>query len=180
MREGAQADGCICSVAFWAPPWSLGKGCCGLSGIRGGGAISDAYPFIKEIPPERWIAHPEGGYEVYCIVPTDQKLPQPSIHGDINEDNDFFSWRKRPGTLPQRLWGSVLLLGNLSDIMPSLDVEIVDSTGGSLSYQPPLWLYVGSLSGPSEIFDFTMYHDPDFIGIWSAVIPAGIRRGGIS
>lgn len=49
--------------------------------------------------------------------------------------------------------------------MPSLDVEIVDSTGRSLSYQPSLWLYDGSLSGPSEIFDFTMYHNPDLIGI---------------
>ena len=97
---------------------------------------------------------------------------------DINEDNDFL------GESDQVLYRSdcgdpILLLGNLSDIMPSLDVEIVDSTGRSLSYQPSLWLYDGSLSGPSEIFDFTMYHNPDLIGIWSAVIPAELG-GGIS
>lgn len=119
-----------------------------------------------------------GGYEVYCIVPTDPKASTAVNTWDINEDNDFL------GESDQVLYRSdcgdpILLLGNLSDIMPSLDVEIVDSTGRSLSYQPSLWLYDGSLSGPSEIFDFSMYHNPDFIGIWSAVIPAELG-GGIS
>lgn len=68
--------------------------------------------------------------------------------------------------------------------VPSLEMTVKISNALSvtvdhLSYQPSLWLYDGSLSGPSEIFDFTMYHNPDLIGIWSAVIPAELG-GGIS
>ena len=178
LREGAQADGCICSVAFLGAALEPGEDIAAFLASEEAEQYLDAYPFIKEIPPERWIAHPEGGYEVYCIVPTDPKASTAVNTWDINEDNDFL------GESDQVLYRSdcgdpILLLGNLSDIMPSLDVEIVDSTGRSLSYQPSLWLYDGSLSGPSEIFDFTMYHNPDLIGIWSAVIPAELG-GGIS
>ena len=130
LREGAQADGCICSVAFLGAALEPGEDIAAFLASEEAEQYLDAYPFIKEIPPERWIAHPEGGYEVYCIVPTDPKASTAVNTWDINEDNDFL------GESDQVLYRSdcgdpILLLGNLSDIMPSLDVEIVDSTGRS-------------------------------------------------
>ena len=59
LREGAQADGCICSVAFLGAAWSLGKDIAAFLASEEAEQYLDAYPFIKEIPPERWIAHPE-------------------------------------------------------------------------------------------------------------------------
>ncbi len=187
LRDGAQADSCICSVAFLGVALEPGEDIAGFLASKEAEQYLDAYPFIMEIPPERWITHPEGGYEVYCIVPTDPRASIAVNTWDINENNEF------RGESSQVLYRSecgepVLLLGNLSDIMPSLDVEIMDSNGEKLSYQPSLSLYDGSLSVSPEIFDFSMYHDPDFVGIWSGLVPAelgacislnlNIQRGG--
>ncbi len=50
----------------------------------------------------------------------------------------------------------ILLLGNISDIMPSMDAEIVDSMGGSVSYQPFLCRSMTVLCLPLPgFFDFT-------------------------
>ena len=176
LREKAQENGCICSVAFLGTSLDLEEGMAGFLASEEAEQYLDAYPFIKEIPDEGRITHPDGGYEVYCIVPTDPEASVAVNTWEINEDNDFC------GESGQVLYRSdcgdpILLLGNLSDIMPSLDVEIVDREGRVLSYQPFLSLYDGSLSVLPEIYDFTMYHDPDFIGRWYASIPAELGGG---
>ena len=135
LREKAQENGCICSVAFLGTSLDLEEGMAGFLASEEAEQYLDAYPFIKEIPDEGRITHPDGGYEVYCIVPTDPEASVAVNTWEINEDNDFC------GESGQVLYRSdcgdpILLLGNLSDIMPSLDVEIVDREGRVLSYQP--------------------------------------------
>ena len=160
LRAGAQAEGCICSVAFLGAALETGEDIADFLASEEAAQYLDAYPFIREIPPDRWIIHPEGGYEVYCVVPTDPKASVAVNTWDINGANAF---RGESGQVLYRsdCGDPILLLGNISDIMPSMDAEIVDSMGGSVSYQPFLSLYDGSLSAPSGIFDFTLYHEAD-------------------
>ena len=59
LRAGAQAEGCICSVAFLGAALEPGEDLADFLASEEAAQYLDAYPFIREIPPDRWIIHPE-------------------------------------------------------------------------------------------------------------------------
>ena len=163
LRQAAAEKGDICAAAFlgYADTADFAAYIAQLEETK-------TYPFLTEIPQEQIILHPNGGTELYCIVPTD---PKASL-----SVNDWVYGEDFVGKAGEVLYRSesgepILLRGNLSDVMPDLDVEIVDSAGEALSYQPRLSLYDGSLNTPwysPGVYDFTTYSNTDLIGTWVA------------
>ena len=89
LREGAQADGCICSVAFLGAALEPGEDIAAFLASEEAEQYLDAYPFIKEIPPERWMAPRVGVFAFYCMLPTDPDASTAENTGHSNEDNFF-------------------------------------------------------------------------------------------
>ena len=164
LRQIAAERGDICATAFlgYVNTTDLNAYIAQLEDAK-------TYPFLTEIPQEQIILHPNGGVELYCIIPTD---PKASL-----SVNDWVYGEDFVGKAGDVLYRSesgepILIQGNLSDAMPDIDVEIVDSAGEVLSYQPSLSLYDGSLNTPwysPGVYDFTTYSNADLLGSWVAM-----------
>lgn len=121
-----------------------------------------SYPFLWEIPEERRIVNPSGGGEVYCVVPVSPVASLtvcPWIY-DFEETSSFEGARGEAlytgGAEP------VLIQGNVSDILPDLEVALESGEGDALRYQPYTSLKDGSLGVPEDgtVYDFTEYRYP--------------------
>ncbi len=120
------------------------------------------YPFVAEIPESRQVAHQGGGWELYCIVPTDPEASVVVSKWVIDESNNF------TGSAGDILYKSksgepILIYGNFSDIMPNLNVLVMDKTGTSLQWQPFMSLRDGYMSVPAgtpSVYDFSLYDYP--------------------
>lgn len=109
------------------------------------------FPFLAELTAQQTVTRP--GNEVYCIVPADEKagltvraydlLDDASPAGDVLYESD--------GGAP------VCLRGNVSDIMPNMEVT-VSGAGGETVYRPALSLMDGAVSVIADggsVYDFT-------------------------
>lgn len=133
----------------------------------------DAWPFLASLDWEN--AAVASGMEVYCVVPRDPGSVVTVTEWIIDESNGYQG--EAGQTLCETNTGApVLMMGNVSDIMPNLRVTVTAPDGQSLSYSPCLSLCDGSLDrGPDEgVYDFSVYTDlppmgiPDFTGTWAA------------
>lgn len=131
----------------------------------------EAWPFLAGLDWEK--AAVNSGMEVYCLVPRDVDSQVTVTAWTIDENG-----QGQPGeTLYEGRTGEpVLLMGNVSDIMPNLHVTVTAPDGESLSWSPCLSLKDGTLDrgGVSGIYDFSLYFDlppagiPDYSGDWAA------------
>ena len=134
----------------------------------------DAWPFLADLDWED--AAVASGMEVYCVVPRDPGSVVTVTEWIIDESNGYQG--EAGQTLCETNTGApVLMMGNISDIMPNLRVTVTAPNGQSLSYSPCLSLCDGTLDrGPDEgVYDFSIYFDlppmgiPDFTGTWTAL-----------
>ncbi len=133
----------------------------------------DTWPFLASLDWED--AAVVDGMEVYCVVPRDVGSQVVVTEWVIDETNGY------QGEAGKILYESqsgdpVILMGNVSDILPNLRVTVSTPDGQSLSYSPCLSLRDGTLDRAAEegIFDFSLSYDlspsgiPDYPGDWTA------------
>ena len=141
--------------------------------IRQSGCLED-YPFLEHIPQEQVIAYE--GTEVYCLVPRDLAAGLTVQEFISNEANHY------QGQTGQTLYHSdqgnpVILIGNISDVIPNLQVTLTGEDGQELIYTPSLSLCDGTVDLPvsGNVYDFSNYQSmeeapvsTDFLGTWQA------------
>lgn len=116
------------------------------------------FPFLAEIPNSNFV-QTEYGQELYCIIPQDVTATVSVNQWIVNEKNDF---KGEAGEVLYRSeYGSPILLKcNASEIVPYVEVVIVDNKDNLLSWCPSLSgmdgsVYLGSAEG--KLYDFTNY-----------------------
>lgn len=163
LRLMAAGSGDLCAAAF------LGYGTDLASFVE---EAAD-YPFLREIPEENYVVQPDGGNEIYCIIPADQSASLAVNEWIMDESNGFYG---EPGQVLYRSeeGGPVLLCINPSDVVPGTQVTIVDSLGEVLEWNPSLSFYDGTMNTPWHspgVSDFTDYCSEPFFGWWSCSLP---------
>lgn len=166
LREQTETTGNLMAVAF-------------LGTLSEGGQeaydeliepLLESSPFLADLEWKKAAA--ASGMEVYCVVPRD-----PDSHVTVTE---WVIDENGEGKAGEKLYDSdtgepVLLMGNVSDIMPNLMVTVTAADGETLSYSPCLSLKDGLLErgGTEGVYDFTVYFDlppegiPDCSGDWA-------------
>lgn len=148
IRDGAGEKGCALSAAFLGVAESFND----FLESPEGKEVLNEYPFIQMIPLDKRIAHPAGGQEIYCIVPTD---PEAAVTvtacGYDDEGETLFDGHAGENNI-------LLLSGNVSEIRPDLRVTVAGESG-TMAYEPCLSGEDGSLCLPPEggVEDFTPY-----------------------
>ena len=137
--------------------------------------IYEKHSFLNEI--KRKDFHSLEGSEFYAIVPAE------SVKIAVNE---YAFDEEANGSVVRNLAESsetpVFIRGNISDIMPNIQVVITTDDGNTQEYYPSLSLENGMLSKGQQIYDFTPYDligghfedinsedAPAFVGIWWGV-----------
>lgn len=151
LRLLAATNGDLCAAAF------LGYGT-DIASFLEETDPSD-YPFLWEIPKENYVAQPDGGNEIYCIIPTDMSSSLAVNEWIMDESNGFYG---EPGQVLYRSEEGepILLCVNPSDVVPGTQVTIVDSSGEVLEWNPSISLYDGTMNIPwysPGVSDFTDY-----------------------
>ena len=167
IRDIAAANGDICAAMF------LGYAT-DIDSYLTENDLSD-YPFLAEIPRENYVEEPDGGMEIYCIIPADPTASVAVNEWIMDESNGYY------GETGQVLYRSesgepILLRANPSDAMPGTQVVIVDGDGQVLDWNPSLSLYDGSMNTPwysPGVCDMTDYNSQPFFGWWSAITEDG-------
>lgn len=175
LREQAAQAGAHYIVGFLGYGRSIEELLDSKTGLR----AREAYPFLGEIGQENWILHPEGGEEVYCVLPVDEadwvsvwnwKIDAATGVGSAAE----VLYTAQPGQ-------PVLIWGNLSDIVPSFALS---TAGGGVDelYEPSVSLQDGSLVVPEDgsVWDMTLYNDPAFLGRWTLTTPSQFGEGDLT
>lgn len=113
-----------------------------------------SFPFLGSIPTNQIVTYE--GDEVYCVVPQHQAL---SVRTWIcNEQN---AYQGTPGdTLYFNETGApVIVIGNLSDVIPNLLVTLTEGGNEILSYTPSLSMCDGTVALPVSpaMYDFSIY-----------------------
>lgn len=165
VRSLAEANGDICSAILLGYSTNIASFLAEMD-------LTD-YPFISEIPKENYVELPDGGTEIYCIIPTDPSASLAVNEWVMDETNGFY------GETGQVLYRSesgdpILLRANPSDVVPSTQVVIVNSAGESLDWNPSISLYDGKMQTPwysPGVTDITDYESEPFFGWWSVTLP---------
>lgn len=124
--------------------------------------IEEDHPFVADIDAEHFVPHIGG--QVYCIVPADE-------NATITIYDYVFDYESYEGGYGDMLYYSedgqpVLVMGNESEYIPNIIVEIIDSNGNILEYIPCLSGEDGSLETPYEmpyVMDFTSYEKLGYV-----------------
>lgn len=169
LREIASANGYLCAAAFLGYSYDMD-----IASFLEEVDLTD-YPFLSEIPAENYVEQPDGGYEIYCIIPADPGSSLAVNEWIMDESNGFYG---EPGQVLYRSESGepILLRGNPSDIVPGTQVVVVDNAGEVLEWNPSLSLYDGSMMYCPGVLDFTNYSSESFFGWWSALLPDGSER----
>lgn len=128
--------------------------------------ILDNHPFVADIDEEHFVPHIGG--QIFCIVPLDEE----AIITVYDYVIDYETLEESFGeVLYQSIDGSpILIMGNESEIIPNLFIEIVDSDGNMLEYIPYISGMDGMLELPYEAptmcdfsnYDKLLYFIPEF------------------
>lgn len=167
LRNMALEQNFACAVVF------LGGG----SNIREilENADLSQYGYVKDIPESQYVSAPDGGYELYGIVPA-YGATLAVNEWVCNEDNGFV------GETGQVLYRSdeaepILLFCNVSDIIPSTEVVITTWQGDVLDWNPCLSLQDGTVNILwnlwEGVWDLTSYDKAPFEGWWTALARSG-------
>ena len=124
--------------------------------------IAEDYPFIANIDEEHFVPHIGG--QLFCIVPADENATI-TIYDHIFDEVTYES------VIGEVLYYSedgkpIIVMGNESEIIPNIFVEIIDSEGDMLEYIPCLSGMDGSLEVPYEVptvWDFTPYEKLGYV-----------------
>lgn len=136
--------------------------------------IYDKHTFLNEVDSNNFYSLE--GSEVYAVVPADGAEVTVNQYG-FNENGIGYA-KKRLAHITDGM--PVFLRGNISDIMPNLQLVITAEDGSITEYLPSMSLENGYLSKGQQIWDFSPYDllgghfennmfeedMPNFIGSW--------------
>lgn len=169
LREKAQSAGADAAIAFLG---SLSEGEA-MADFLSGSALPEDYPFLGDMDEAHTVQ--TAGYEVYCLVPVQADAPLTVQAFVIDESNQYLG--EAGETLYESQTGEpVLLVCNISDIMPNLLVTLTRADGQTCSFNPCLSLCDGQVDLPAEpvLYDFSRYDsisygetEADFLGDWT-------------
>ena len=116
--------------------------------------------FVYDIPQDHRVVSPEGGCELYCIFPQDPETALSVYETALTDD------AADPLLRGRQLYSStdgqpILLLCNISDIIPNAEVELRLRTGEELVWRPGLSGENGHVVQADGVCDFTIYPEGD-------------------
>ena len=122
--------------------------------------LRDLWGFVYDIPQDHWVVSPEGGCDLYCIFPQD---PEATLFVyEVSLTDDAETPLKRGKQLYYSEDGQpILLLCNISDIVPNTEVELYPTTGEELVWSPFLSGENGHVVQTDGVCDFTIYPEGD-------------------
>lgn len=97
--------------------------------------LRELWGFVYDIPQDHWVVAPEGGCDLYCIFPQEAQATLFVYETSLTDDAE------KPLQRGKQLYYSedgqpILLLCNISDIVPNTEVELYPSTGEELVFSP--------------------------------------------
>ncbi len=155
-RQEMFAEGYLCAAAYlgYVSDEMTGEDCAELFYNS---RYSSEFPEITDIPTENCVG--VSGYELYLVIPADENATVSVNEWLLTEENDFMG---ESGEVYYRseVGAPVLIRCNVSDIMPSVVVNITDSSGASVQWCPSISLKDGSVSRygvEDKVKDITHY-----------------------
>lgn len=135
--------------------------------------IYDKYKFLSEFKRKNFYSLE--GNELYAVIPAEGA--EVTVNQYAFNENGIGSAKKRLAVSDAEI---LFLRGNISDIMPNLQLAITDNNGNITEYLPSMSLETGYLSKGQQIWDFSPYDllgghfennmdeedMPTFIGSW--------------
>ena len=97
--------------------------------------LRELWGFVYDIPEDHWVISPEGGCDLYCIFPQDPDSTLFVYEATLTDDAE------NPLQRSKQLYYSedgqpILLLCNISDIVPNTEVELYPSADEELVFSP--------------------------------------------
>ena len=97
--------------------------------------LRDLWGFVYDIPQDHWVVAPDGGCDLYCIFPQDSDSTLFVYEATLTDDAE------KPLQRGKQLYYSedgqpILLLCNISDIVPNTEVELYPRAGEELVFSP--------------------------------------------
>ena len=122
--------------------------------------LRELWGFVYDIPQDHWVVAPEGGCDLYCIFPQEAQATLFVYEATLTDDAE------NPLQRGKQLYYSedgqpILLLCNISDIVPNTEVELYPSTGEELVFSPFLSGENGHVVEAEGVCDFTIYPEGD-------------------
>ncbi len=122
--------------------------------------LRELWGFVYDIPQDHWVVAPDGGCDLYCIFPQDPDSTLFVYEATLTDDAE------NPLQRGRQLYYSedgqpILLLCNISDIVPNTEVELYPSTGEELVFSPFLSGENGHVVEAEGVCDFTIYPEGD-------------------
>ena len=122
--------------------------------------LRELWGFVYDIPEDHWVVAPDGGCDLYCIFPQDPDATLFVYETSLTDDAE------NPLQRGKQLYYSedgqpILLLCNISDIVPNTEVELYPSTGEELVFSPFLSGENGHVVEAEGVCDFTIYPEGD-------------------
>ena len=122
--------------------------------------LRELWGFVYDIPQDHWVVAPDGGCDLYCIFPQDPDATLFVYETSLTDDAE------NPLQRGKQLYYSedgqpILLLCNISDIVPNTEVELYPSTGEELVFSPFLSGENGHVVEAEGVCDFTIYPEGD-------------------
>ena len=122
--------------------------------------LRQLWGFVYDIPQDHWVVAPDGGCDLYCIFPQDAQATLFVYETSLTDDAE------NPLQRGKQLYYSedgqpILLLCNISDIVPNTEVELYPSTGEELVFSPFLSGENGHVVEAEGVCDFTIYPEGD-------------------
>ncbi len=122
--------------------------------------LRELWGFVYDIPQDHWVVAPDGGCDLYCIFPQEAQATLFVYETSLTDDAE------KPLQRGKQLYYSedgqpILLLCNISDIVPNTEVELYPSTGEELVFGPFLSGENGHVVEAEGVCDFTIYPEGD-------------------
>ena len=122
--------------------------------------LRQLWSFVYDIPQDHWVVAPEGGCDLYCIFPREAQATLFVYETSLTDDAE------NPLQRGKQLYYSedgqpILLLCNISDIVPNTEVELYPSAGEELVFSPFLSGENGHVVEAEGVCDFTIYPEGD-------------------
>ena len=157
LREQTKGVEMLCAVAYigFVDPEMTEEEC---AQVFLNSRYCGEYPEISEITADNCVTEC-GGYELYLVCPADEAATVSVNEWLLTEENEYMGeagqvyYRSETGE-------PVLIRCNVSDIMPNVVVNIVDSEGRTVQWCPSLSLKDGSVSRygvEDKVYDITHY-----------------------
>ena len=122
--------------------------------------LRELWGFVYDIPEDHYVVSPDGGCDLYCIFPQDPDATLFVYEVSLTDDAE------NPLQRGKQLYYSedgqpILLLCNISDIVPNTEVELYPSAGEELVFSPFLSGENGHVVQADGVCDFTIYPEGD-------------------